>query len=122
MPGTVRPNPGWVKKQKLDRNFRAIRVPAWDEIKDFKMDPGCYLLIKIYRDKGKIGVAICNYRHVILKEFIGKNSKDLYNFILRYDEKNKKGWITRYDHAAYLGKELYKAETALTSGRDYYQE
>ncbi len=122
MSNTIKPKPSWVKNQKIDKNFKTVSVPPWDDLKDFKMDPGCYVLVKVYRAKGEIGVAICTYQHVILKEFLGKSGHDIYNHILRYDEKNDKGWFTRFDHAAYLGKELKKAEMALTLGCDYYQE
>ena len=48
--------------------------------------------------------------------------RSIYNAIFTYSEKNKKGWFTRLDHAAYLGKELKKAEIALATGTDYVQE
>ena len=32
------------------------------------------------------------------------------------------GFVTRLDHAAYLGSELAKAEVALKTGKDYVQD
>lgn len=32
------------------------------------------------------------------------------------------GWVEEKEHAAYLGKELKKAEIALALGNEYYQE
>ncbi len=112
----------WVKKQKKHAGFKRVRVKTWDEIRDFRMDPGCYVLIRIYRGRGDIGVAVCAYDHSILMEFVGKTAKDLYNRILRHDEDQGNKWFRRFDHAAYLGKELRKAEDALQRGRSYYQE
>ena len=46
----------------------------------------------------------------------GTNAIKLYNTIVR--EK----LLTKLEHAAYLGKELYKAELALEYGKKYVQE
>ncbi|MHC1600732.1 MAG: DUF4346 domain-containing protein [Candidatus Nezhaarchaeales archaeon] len=39
-----------------------------------------------------------------------------------YDELIRRGLITTLDHAAYIGKELYKAELALRIGKSYVQD
>lgn len=119
---TVKQKPDWIKDKQVDPNFEIYKVPEWDDYKDFVMDGGCYTLIKVYRDRNETGVAVCNYKHVILKEFRGRRAQDLYCAILKYDQDNKLGWFTRLEHAAYLGKELKKAEIALAMGFDYYQE
>mgnify|MGYP001565510315 CR=1 FL=1 len=64
-----------------------------------------------------IGVAVCDYNNIILKEFRGKNAQQIYYHLL-----NNYEYFTRLDHAAYLGKELKKAEYALESGEEYVQE
>ena len=46
----------------------------------------------------------------------GKNARDLVNSLVDL------GLVGRLDHAAYLGRELQKAETALRLGRDYVQD
>jgi dihydropteroate synthase len=46
----------------------------------------------------------------------GSNTRDIYQTIIR----NK--LITKLDHAAYLGRELKKAEIALRIGRSYKQD
>jgi dihydropteroate synthase-like protein len=46
----------------------------------------------------------------------GKNAREIYKTLIR------KGVIGNLDHAAYLGKELYKAEIALILGRSYRQD
>lgn len=119
---TVKERPAWVKDKNVDADFEVINVKAWDDYKDFRTDDGCYVLIKIYRDRHEIGVAICNYQHVILKEFRGRRSQDLYTAIFDYSDQHGLRWFKRFDHAAYLGKELKKAEVCLAMGCDYYQE
>ena len=119
---TIKHKPDWIKDKQVAPDFEIFKVPEWDDYKDFVMDEGCYVLIKIYRDRHEAGVAVCNYKHVILKEFRGRRAQDLYNAVLRYDSDNKLGWFKRLEHAAYLGKELKKAEIALAMGCDYYQE
>lgn len=102
--------------RKLDKDFEIIHVKPIDEIKDFKLDKGCYVLIKIYDTE--IGVAICNYENVILKEFRGERAQDIYERIFQYNP----NWFTLLSHAAYLGKELKKAELCLKTKETYYQE
>ncbi|MBC8497867.1 dihydropteroate synthase-like protein [Candidatus Bathyarchaeota archaeon] len=46
----------------------------------------------------------------------GKDAREVYQTILR------RGLVGKYDHAAYLGKELMKAELALKLGRSYLQD
>lgn len=120
---TVKARPAWVKDKNVAEDFESVDVPRWDDIKDFVFDKeGCYVLIKIYRESHDIGVAICNQQHVILKEFRGRRTQDIYSAIFKYDRDHKKGWFQVMDHAAYLGKELKKAEICLALGSDYYQE
>ena len=119
---TVKERPAWVKDKKVADDFEVIDVPKWDDYKDFKTDMGSYVLIKIYRDRHEIGVAVCDYQHTILKEFRGRRAQDIYVAIFNFQETNKLGWFNRFDHAAYVGKELKKAEICLALGSDYYQE
>jgi len=108
--------PEWVKGKTIHENFEMIDCPSFHPIKDFIMDDSCYLLIRINRVDTKIEVGICNYKHELLKGYQGVRAQDIYYRLL------KDGWIKRLDHAAYLGKELKKAEIALATGSDYYQE
>lgn len=114
--------PAWVKDKTLAKDFEVIKCQQYDDIKDHKNDPGCYVLIRIYKETHEIGVAICNYKHEILKEFKGRRAQDIYNFIFQYSEKKKLKWFNNFQHAAYLGKELKKAELCIVIGCDYYQE
>ncbi|MBI4155065.1 DUF4346 domain-containing protein [Candidatus Woesearchaeota archaeon] len=114
--------PNWVKDKTYAKDFEIIECPSLDPYKDFKTDLGCYILIKVMFDTSQISVAICNYKHEILKEFRGKKAQDIWSTIFDYEEKNNLKWFNRKDHIAYLGKELKKAEIALALGTTYYQE
>ena len=107
----------WVKKQKKVSTFKVTQCPEYSHIRDYKQDPSCYLLINIDREKEEIIVKVCDYKNQVLEEFRGKMAQQVYNCIL-----NQRGYVTRLDHAAYLGKELKKAEIALKTGKDYLQE
>jgi dihydropteroate synthase len=50
---------------------------------------------------------------VIIK---GETAENIFSTI------EKMGLITRLDHAAYLGRELAKAEIALVTGKEYIQD
>ncbi len=114
--------PSWVKDKNVADDFEVIKCKSFDGYKDHKNDDGCYVLIRVYRDTNEIGVAVCNYQHVILKEFRGIKAQDIYNAVFDYSEKNNLKWFNVMQHAAYLGKELKKAEFCLIIGCDYYQE
>lgn len=96
-------------------------------------DSGYWFLIRVSFRYGHIEVAVChkevvntpmtldddgeNKKHI--KEiFFGKCAQDIYHKILRETE-----YVNYLTHAAYLGKELKKAEIALALGiKDHYQE
>ncbi|MBS7619958.1 DUF4346 domain-containing protein, partial [Candidatus Bathyarchaeota archaeon] len=46
----------------------------------------------------------------------GKRAENIYRKII------EKGLVKKLDHAAYLGKELYKAEIVLKINRSYVQD
>jgi dihydropteroate synthase len=51
--------------------------------------------------------------------FQGRTAKEL---CIEIFEQPDISWITRLDHAAYLGREFVRAEMALLSDRDYIQD
>lgn len=106
----------WVKEQQRAPDFEVIHG-SFDPIKDFRTDPGCYVLIKVYPETREIGLAVVDYKNVIQKEFRGRIAQEIYNTLF-----NTTKYITRLDHAAYIGKELARAELALKEGREYIQE
>ena len=114
----------WLKEQTLSENYEVIEAKETHPTKDFKLDPsGHYVLIKVLYDQEKIEVSICNSKHEILKTFKGKRPRDIWTAIFSHEEMHSLKWFTRKDHIAYLGKELKKAELALSIGQTgYFQE
>src|SRR3989344_5006640 len=87
-----------------------------DPLKEWRPDPKGYFLIRVNEKKKRIEACFCTYKHVITKMVQGSNAIEIYNTLV------KKKLISRLEHAAYLGKELYKAELALKYGKKYRQE
>ena len=112
--------PAWIKDKRIDENFEIIRGD-FDGYKDFVMDT-CYVLIRVYHDKHEIGLAICDKEHIILKEFRGRIVQEIYNTLFNFQTQHNMQWITRMEHAAYIGKELKKAEIAMALSLEYMQE
>jgi tetrahydromethanopterin S-methyltransferase subunit A len=56
------------------------------------------------------------YDNTLLRHIEGANARALYLTIIQ------NGWVSELSHAAYLGKELAKAELALTQGLPYVQD
>jgi len=83
----------------------------------FVYDPrGCFKVM-VDRDRRRIVVSHYQYNQeypdVIIK---GKNSLEICTTII------ENGLLSRFDHAAYLGIELTKAEIALQTGKSYVQD
>jgi dihydropteroate synthase len=103
----------WVKpKDKVRKRIKAKHDP----IKEWKPDPKGYFLIRVDDQKKRIEVGYVTNKHNITQMIYGTNAIELYNTVVH--EK----LLTRLEHAAYLGKELYKAELALEYGKKYIQE
>ena len=115
--------PKWIKDKTLHKDFEVIQCKPYDDYKDHKNDTGCYTLIKVDFEFYEIQVAVVNYKHEILKMFKGRRAQDIYNAIFEYEKQNNLKWFMEKQHIAYLGKELKKAEIALSMGNSgYYQE
>ncbi len=101
----------WVKqKSAIKKKIKAFH----NTLKEWHPDPKGYFLIRV--TKTRIEAGYVTNKHVISKMVYGKNAIDIYNTIVR------ERLITRLEHAAYLGKELYKAEICLRYGLKYVQE
>lgn len=111
-------------KQVMAKGMKTIDCKPYDPIKDFHRDPtGFYVLIRPNFETLRIEVAICNKDHVIEMVFTGIKAQDIYEGIFQYEKKHQIIWFKEKSHAAYLGKELKKAELALVLGQNnYFQE
>lgn len=89
----------------------------YDRIKDWKMDPKGYFLIKIYPETKEIGAGFCTFPDNKLRaEIRGKSAIEIINTIIFED------MISSLQHAADMGIELFKAEIAVKKGIKYIQD
>lgn len=116
---------------KTESGIDMVECPSIDR-DAMEMDPsGWWFLIKPNFRYGYIEVAACHKEgphpnfladdekaRKIREIFYGRCAQDIYHMILR-----QRDYITAPTHAAYLGKELKKAEIALALGiPKFYQE
>ena len=106
------------------------------------LDPGGYFIIYLEREAGLIcakhftnviddrGLAIDPETGKVIPAkgkvertqstlFTGRTAKELCVAIF---EQTQQCPVTRFDHAAYLGRELVRAESALITGQEYVQD
>ncbi len=108
-----------VEKHKFfvqKEDIKEMIIAKYDPMKDWQQDKKGYFLIRLERKNKEIEVGFVSNKHVITKIIRGKNSEEIYNTLI----KNK--MVSNMNHAAYLGKELYKAELALRYGKKYVQD
>ncbi len=80
------------------------------------MDKAGYFVIVPLTDKGAINVEHYSYDNSLLRVIEGTSARAIYHTIIN------NGWVTELSHAAYLGKELVKAELSLQHGFKYIQD
>ena len=81
-----------------------------------KLDKAGYFVIVPKSRVGKILVEHFSNNNQLLRIIKGDNARDIYWTII------ENGWITEISHAAYLGKELTKAEMSIKHGFKYIQD
>ena len=79
-------------------------------------DPAGYFVV--YVDRSRMCLSLEHYQTIGLLDGVisGHTAAELYTPAI------ERGWISRLDHAAYLGRELARAEEALRSGALYIQD
>ncbi len=100
---------------KVKESIREIKA-VYDDLNEFVLDEKGYFLIRIVPEKKMIEVGFCGKRNIVEVKVYGTKPIEIYQTIIR--EKI----IDRSDHAAYLGRELQKAYTALQLGIPYVQD
>ncbi len=81
-----------------------------------QMDKAGYFVILPLPEKGIISVEHYSYDDKLLRTIEGKDARSLYWTII------ENNWVTQLSHAAYLGKELAKAELSLVHSFKYVQD
>lgn len=94
----------------------APRIVATDPSAVVKMDKAGYFVIVPLVGRGVISVEHYAYNHTLLHVIEGTNARALYSTIIN------NGWVTELSHAAYLGKELARAEFSCQPGVKYVQD
>ena len=100
------PNPEDDEAQQ-EKNKEFITVHASEKDVVWDQDPKSYITIMPYPKKGKIMARIYSTDNKQLYLIDGDTPRQVYYKIINM------GLITKLEHAAYLGKELYKAYIAL---------
>ncbi len=80
------------------------------------MDKAGYFVIVPLPDKGVITVEHYAYDDTLLRTIEGGTARALYRKLI------EEGWVTELSHAAYIGRELTKAELSHEYGFRYLQD
>lgn len=81
-----------------------------------KLDKAGYFVILPNEDKNIIRVEHYSYDNKLQRIIEGKDARNIYWTII------ENGWVTEMSHAAYLGKELTKAELSIEFKYKYVQD
>jgi len=101
----------------IEKTSDKIIEAKYDRIKDWKMDPRGYFLIKLDRENKLIRVGFCTFPDNKLRsEITGRTALEIVNTLIREE------MISTLQHAADMGIELCKAEVALKAGKEYKQD
>jgi hypothetical protein len=106
------------------RHYRTIKTAVrktidacYDDLKDWRMDPRAYVLIRINPKLQRIEVGIVDPKtHTVHTQVNGKDAREIYHTIARMDA------FSYSEHYGYLGRELMKAQIALRMGISYTQD
>ena len=106
-----RPDAGFVVQgHDTTLGVQRVIVPT-DIAHDYRHDKAGKFIIDT--DKSVIVVEHYNAKGELLRLIQGKSARDMCIMLIR------NGWVSRLDHAAYLGRELTLAETAIREGIPY---
>lgn len=102
--------------ENLNPTAKEVEVIQAKEPNNIIMDKAGYFVILSIPEKNLINVEHYSYDNTLLRVIEGKDARSIYWTIIE----NK--WVTFLSHAAYLGKELTKAELSLKYGFKYLQD
>ena len=105
----------WDIEKKVNKKINS----KYDRIKDFKMDPKGYFLIRLDQKNNEIIVGHCvinNGKHELTTEITGKKAIEILNTIIQNN------LISTLQHSGDMGIELLKAEIALELNIKYVQD
>lgn len=92
-------------------------VPIRGQVPDRMIsDPAGYFVVYVDRRAGQLSLEHFHNEGVLNAVIVGQGAAELYCTAI------ERGLLTRLDHAAYLGKELARAEACLLNGETYIQD
>lgn len=94
----------------------SVPVEKADEPDRLKLDPAGYFVVIPDRVQQQLLVEHYSNKGVLNRIFSADNAAALYIHIIKLE------LISRLDHAAYMGRELARAEQALLNGENYIQD
>jgi tetrahydromethanopterin S-methyltransferase subunit A len=97
------------------RTISTIKAKKFSK-SSIKLDKAGYFVILPQKKKESILVEHYSYDNKLVRKIEGKKSRDIYLTIIN----NR--WVTELGHAAYLGKELSRAELSITKGYRFIQD
>lgn len=107
---------GKAEPPKDETEVLRVEVVYAEEPREKEMDKAGYFVIIPQREKKLIIVEHYSYDNKLLRIIKGRDAKSIYWTII------KNNWVTQLSHAAYLGKELMKAELSIKIGFKYVQD
>ena len=107
----------------INKKIKKTLVAKYHKIKDWRMDPKGYFLIRVDKKKKIIQIGYCQFTRLgispindMIAIVKGKTAIEIVNTLIR--EK----FISTLQHAADMGIELHKAELSLKYGFKYIQD
>jgi tetrahydromethanopterin S-methyltransferase subunit A len=97
-------------------SISTVGVIQAEPSKRTQLDKAGYFVILPVKDKGSLSVEHYSNDNRLLRVIEGKDAVSIYKTIL------ENGWVTQLSHAAYLGKELNRAELSMKLDFKYIQD
>jgi len=106
-----------IKPTKEEDKEKVPTITAhYDSNTEWKMDPKGFFTIKPLPEEKVIKVRYYGEDHALKFVIEGKSAEDIYNTIVREE------LVSLFQHAAYVGCELMKAEIAMKKNLPYVQD
>lgn len=102
--------------EPFDVSESRIEKIVAQNIEKVELDRYGYFVIIPQQDKNRIIVEHYANDNTLLRMIEGRNAREIYLTILN------NGWVSKMSHAAYLGKELTRAELSLTNRTKFIQD
>lgn len=103
------------------RDVEALAAPMPQRIEArepeaIELDRAGYFVIILQRQRQTVVIEHYSYENLLLHTIEGTTARSMYSTII------ENGWVGQLSHAAYLGKELARAELALRPDGEYVQD